>query len=61
MMNSNTFDSLPWTPEAKEKFDNIPFFVRSQARTQIERIARDEELDEITVDVVEQARQKFGQ
>jgi len=60
-MTPDAFESLPWTPEAKEKFNNIPFFVRSQARTQIERIARDEELDEITVEVVEQARQQFGQ
>lgn len=60
-MSIDPFASLPWTPEAREKFKNIPYFVRAQARTQIERIARDEDLDEITADVVEQARQQFGQ
>lgn len=54
-------DALKWTPEAKAKFKNIPFFVRAQARQRIEHLAREAELDIITVELVEQARSEFGQ
>ncbi len=54
-------DGLKWTPEAKAKFKNIPFFVRSQARQRIEHLAREADLDVVTVELVEQARLEFGQ
>lgn len=54
-------DGLKWTPEAKAKFKNIPFFVRSQARERIERIAREADLDTVTAEIVDQARSEFGQ
>jgi hypothetical protein len=54
-------DPPKWTPEAKAKLQNIPFFVRSQARERIEQLARAAELDVITVELVEQARLEFGQ
>jgi|GEM_PF-3051793 len=50
-----------WTAEALRKLNNIPFFVRAQARFRIEQIARDEELDRVTETLVERARQEFGQ
>jgi hypothetical protein len=50
-----------WTPEAKVKLRNIPYFVRAQARQRIEQLARESNLDEITADLVEQARMEFGQ
>ncbi|XHX76234.1 MAG: PCP reductase family protein [Stenomitos frigidus ULC029] len=50
-----------WTPEAKAKLQNIPFFVRSQARDRIEHLARAAALDVVTVELVEQARLEFGQ
>jgi len=50
-----------WTPEATAKLNNIPFFVRAQARIRIEQIARDEELETVTAELVERARQEFGQ
>ncbi len=52
---------LKWTPEAKAKFKNIPFFVRSQARQRIEDLAREAEQDIVTVEMVERARSEFGQ
>ncbi|HEY9616097.1 MAG TPA: PCP reductase family protein [Microcoleaceae cyanobacterium] len=52
---------LKWTPEAKAKFKNIPFFVRTQARQRIEHLAREADLDTVTVEIVEQARVEFGQ
>lgn len=61
-MNSKNFtNALIWSPEAKAKLKSIPFFVRIQARHRIEQLAREAELDVITVDLVEQARAKFGQ
>jgi hypothetical protein len=60
----NEFDfneSRPWTPDAKLKFKNIPYFVRTQARQRIEQLAREANLDEVTVEIVEQARLEFGQ
>ncbi|UBF27048.1 PCP reductase family protein [Kovacikia minuta CCNUW1] len=54
-------DTLRWTPEAKAKLKQIPFFVRSQARGRIEALAREAELDTVTIELVEQARSEFGQ
>ncbi len=54
-------DTLKWTPEAEAKFKNIPFFVRTQARSRVEQLARSANLDTITVEIVEQARLEFGQ
>ena len=54
-------ESLPWTKEAQQKLKNIPYFARVQARQRIEQLAREADLDEITADLVEQARLEFGQ
>lgn len=62
IMNRFDFtDALQWTPEAKAMLKNIPFFVRAQARQRIEQLAREAELDKVTVEIVEQARVEFGQ
>ncbi len=61
MRESDLTDLLQWTPEAEAKLKNIPFFVRSQARQRIEHLAREQALDTVTVDLVEQARWEFGQ
>lgn len=37
MMTTDFTDALQWTPEAKIKLKNIPFFVRTQARKRIEQ------------------------
>ena len=60
MSNFDLAGTLSWTTAAKEKLRNIPFFARTQARKQIEDFARSAELEEITVEVVEQARIDFG-
>ena len=61
-MNSLEFeDNLPWTPEAKVKLKNIPYFVRTQARQRIEELAREADLEQVTVEIVERARLEFGQ
>ncbi|NJL82383.1 MAG: hypothetical protein HC890_04425 [Chloroflexaceae bacterium] len=61
-MNELDFDDeLQWTPQAKAKLKNIPFFVRTQARQRIEELARASESGEVTAKLVEQARHEFGQ
>lgn len=54
-------DVLIWTAEAEAKLLNIPFYVRTQARNRIEALARSEDLEEVTPELVEQARVEFGQ
>lgn len=54
-------DQPAWTPEATAKLMNVPFFVRPQARQRIEAVARQQDLDAITADIVEQVRLEFGQ
>lgn len=61
MMSENFSDDLRWTELAKTKLKNIPYFVRSQARQRIEQLAREASLEEVTEDIVEQARLEFGQ
>jgi plasmid stabilization system protein ParE len=51
---------LKWTPQAQAKLKNIPFFVRSQARQRIEKIAHSAQSEVVTAEMVEQARQQFG-
>ncbi|MBN3898899.1 MAG: PCP reductase family protein [Nostoc sp. NOS(2021)] len=61
MSDLNFIDALQWTDEAKEKLQNIPFFVRAQARARIEQLAREADQKIVTADLVEQARLEFGQ
>jgi len=61
MDNLNHTGVLRWTPEAKLKFKNVPFFARTQARKMIEEIARQTEDNVVTVEIVEKARISFGQ
>jgi len=61
MPDSNYSEGLTWTTEAKVKYKNIPYFVRSQARQRIEQIAQASGSDTITAEIVEKARVEFGQ
>jgi hypothetical protein len=61
MSSSDFTDTLEWTPQAKAKLKNIPYFVRTQARKRIEQLAREADLEVVTVELVEQARSEFGQ
>ncbi|MGK7942069.1 MAG: PCP reductase family protein [Crocosphaera sp.] len=61
MNQFSTEDGPRWTQEAQKKLKNIPFFVRTQARQRIEQLARAADSEEVTVEMVEQARLEFGQ
>jgi hypothetical protein len=53
--------ALLWTPEAQAMLKLIPFFARSQARRRIEQMALETGEHRITPELVEKARQQFGQ
>ena len=57
----NFADELSWTDEAAAMLKNIPYFVRSQAKQKIEKIARKSQLEQVTTEIVEQVRLDFGQ
>jgi hypothetical protein len=50
-----------WTAEAQAKLKNIPYFVRAQARKRIEDVAREQQAEQITAEIVERVRLEFGQ
>jgi hypothetical protein len=51
---------MEWTPEAENCLKEIPFFVRPAARKKIEKFAAVLGVTQITVEVYEQAKQKFN-
>jgi len=53
-------DGVRWTPEAAERIQSIPEFVRPMAKSGIEKFARDAGHAEITMAVLEMAKSRFG-
>ena len=52
---------MEWTTDAEARLKEIPFFVRPAARKKIEKFAQEQGIAQITVEVYEQAKQKFGE
>ncbi|MBI4296551.1 MAG: PCP reductase family protein [Chloroflexi bacterium] len=59
-VTSQPKDVVVWTEEAEKRLANVPAFVRGMARKAIERYALEEGYDEITPEVMDQARAKRG-
>ncbi len=53
-------NAIEWTAAATDRLKEIPFFVRPAARKKIEKFAQELGVTQITVEVYEQAKQKFG-
>ncbi len=53
-------NTISWTEAAQARLKEIPFFVRPAARKKIEKFAQEMGMTEITVEIYEQAKQKFG-
>jgi predicted transcriptional regulator len=51
---------MNWTVEAEAKLKEIPFFVRPAARKKIEKLASEMGETEITIEIYQQAKSKFG-
>lgn len=52
--------AVRWTQPALDRLAAIPEFVRPMAQQGIEHYAKGEGVSEITVDILEQARSRFG-
>jgi nucleotide-binding universal stress UspA family protein len=52
--------AVRWSPEAEQRLDRVPRFVRGMARRRVEAFAREHGHAEITHDVFEKARGHFG-
>jgi hypothetical protein len=55
-----TEDGLRWTTAAQDRMSSVPEFVRSMAKTGIEKYARDQGYAEIDEKVLAEARSHFG-
>jgi nucleotide-binding universal stress UspA family protein len=53
-------EGLAWTPEALERLERVPDFARGMARKGIEDYARQQGLEVVNEEVVQEARQRFG-
>ena len=53
-------ESVAWTPEADERAERIPAFIRPMARQAIERFARERGYGTVTTEVMDQARDFIG-
>ncbi|MAY42524.1 MULTISPECIES: PCP reductase family protein [unclassified Neptuniibacter] len=51
-------DKLEWDNEAKERVDAAPFFVRKLIRHKVEKAARQQGLDKITVELLDKVKKK---
>jgi Proto-chlorophyllide reductase 57 kD subunit len=61
MAGERMSEAISWTVEAEARLKEIPFFVRPAARKKIEKFAQAAGMTEITVEIYEQAKQKFGE
>ena len=52
---------LKWTPEAQQRLDNIPEFIRPMAKMEIERLAGEKGIDTVTDTLMDESKSKFGQ
>lgn len=52
-------NGMAWTPEAQQRLDNIPDFIRPMARKEIERLAKERGVGTITAQVMDDAKDKF--
>ena len=56
---NSTTEGIHWTPDAQQRLDNIPDFIRPMARREIERLVKERGGSEITAEIMEEAKEKF--
>ncbi len=57
--SKNDMGAIVWSKEAESRLDNIPSFIRPMARKEIERIAKEKGMTEITDALMEETKSKF--
>jgi len=56
---SESSNGMAWTPEAEQRLENIPDFIRPMARKEVERVAKERGMASITAQVMDEAKDKF--
>jgi hypothetical protein len=57
--SKNDMGEIVWSKQAESRLDNIPSFIRPMARKEIERIAKEKGMTEITDALMEETKSKF--
>lgn len=52
-------NGMTWTPEAEQRLENIPDFIRPMARKEVERVAKERGMATITAQVMDDVKDKF--
>lgn len=58
--SSNASGVISWSEEARLRLERVPSFVREMAKNGVEEFARSQGLTEVTGEVMDAARKKFG-
>jgi len=58
-LSKNDPGDLSWSSEAERRLDNIPSFVRPMAKKEIERIARERGMTQVSEALMEESKSKF--
>jgi len=56
---SESSNGMAWTPEAEQRLENIPDFIRPMARKEVERVAKERGMATITAQVMDDVKDKF--
>ena len=56
---SESGNGMTWTPEAEKRLENIPDFIRPMARKEVERVAKERGMADITAQVMDDVKEKF--
>lgn len=57
--SKNDSNGITWAPDAEQRLENIPDFIRPMARREVERIAKERGLATVTAQVMDEAKDKF--
>ena len=57
--SKNASDGMTWSPEAEQRLENIPDFIRPMARKEIERLAKERGASTISAELMDEAKDKF--
>ena len=56
---NDSANGMAWSPEAEQRLENIPDFIRPMARKEVERLAKERGATTITAQVMDEAKDKF--
>jgi hypothetical protein len=56
---NDSSNGMAWSPEAEQRLENIPDFIRPMARKEVERLAKERGVTTITAQVMDDAKDKF--